>query len=123
MAAQEYIKKAQNVLIRLANPAREVVVTPEESKNSSEQLKNELKTEGKKITFNQLVELHAQFHIPRDTLRKKCERITEDVRTGTKKLPCAVYPDNKKFRFAVIEIPDNPKKKTMGMLFQEIVDS
>lgn len=123
MAAQEYIKQSKNVLIQLTNPAKEIVLTLEESTASSVQLKNKLKTEGEEINFGQLVKKTDHLHIERDSLSKRCARITEDVRAGTKKLPCPVYPDDEEFKYAVIKISDNPKSKTKGMLFQRIVDS
>ena len=123
MAAQEYIKQSKNVLIQLANPAKEIVLTLEDSTASSVQLTNKLKTEGEEINFSQLAKKADQLNIPRDALRKKCERIAEDVRAGTKKLPCPVYPDDEKFKFAVIKISDTLANKTKGMLFQKIVDS
>ena len=123
MAAQEYIKKSKNVLIQLPNPVKKAVVTPEDNKTSNYQLENKLKTEGEEINFSQLAKKADHLNIPRDALRKKCERIAKDVRAGTKKLPCPVYPDDEKFKFAIIKISDNPKEKTKGMLFQKIVDS
>ncbi len=123
MAAQEYIKETKGILIPLPNHTQEAIVTPEDNKTSNYQLENKLKTEGEEINFSQLAKKADHLNIPRDALRKKCERIAEDVRAGTKRLPCPVYPDDKKFKFAVIKISDNPKEKTKGMLFQKIVDS
>ena len=123
MAAQEYIKETKGILIPLPNPTQEAIVTPEDNKTSNHQLEYKLKTEGEEINFSQLAKKTDHLNIPRCTLRKKCERIAEDVRAGTKKLPCPVYPDDEKFKFAVIKISDNPKEKTKGMLFQKIVDS
>lgn len=123
MAAQEYIKKTKGILIPLPNPTKKAIVTPEDNKTSNYQLENKLKTEGEEINFSQLAKKTDHLNIPRDTLRKKCERIAKDHRAGSKKLPCPVYPDDEKFKFAVIKISDNPKEKTRGMLFQKIVDS
>ena len=123
MAAQEYIKKTKGILIPLPNPTQEAIVTPEDNKISNYQLENKLKTEGEEINFSQLAKKTDHLNIPRDALRKKCERIAEDVRAGTKKLPCPVYPDDEKFKFAVIKISDTLANKTKGMLFQKIVDS
>ena len=123
MAAQEYIKQSKNVLIQLANPAKEIVLTLEDSTASSVQLTNKLKTEGEEINFGQLVKRTDHLYIERDSLSKRCARIAEDVRAGTKMLPCPVYLDDEEFKYAVIKISDNPKSKTKGMLFQKIVDS
>ena len=81
------------------------------------------KTKGILIPLPNPTKKADHLNIPRDTLRKKCERIAKDHRAGSKKLPCPVYPDDEKFKFAVIKISDNPKEKTKGMLFQKIVDS
>ena len=123
MAAQEYIKETKGILMPLPNPTQEAIVTPEDNKTSNHQLEYKLKTEGEEINFSQIAKKADHLNIPRDALRKKCERIAEDVRAGTKKLPCPVYPDDEKFKFAIIKISDNPKEKTKGMLFQKIVDS
>ena len=123
MAAQEYIKETKGILIPLPYPTQEAIVIPEDNKTSNYQLENKLKTEGEEINFSQLAKKADHLNIPKDTLSKKCARIAEDVRDGTKKLPCPVYPDDVKFKFAVIKISDNPKEKTKGMLFQKIVDS
>ena len=123
MAAQEYIKKTKGILIPLPNPTQEAIVTPEDNKTSNHQLESKLKTAGEEINFGQLVNRTDNLHIERDSLSKRCARITEDVRGGTKKLPCPVYPDDEEFKYAVIKISDNPKSKTKGMLFQKIVDS
>lgn len=123
MAAQEYIKKTNGILIPLPNPTQEAIVTPEGNKTSNHQLESKLKTAGEEINFSQLAKKTDHLNIPKDTLSKKCARIAEDVRDGTKKLPCPVYPDDEKFKFAVIKISDNPKEKTKGMLFKKIVDS
>jgi uncharacterized metal-binding protein YceD (DUF177 family) len=122
MAAQEYIKQSKNLLIQLPNTANNSVVTPEESKASSDKLKTKLKTEGEEINLSQLVKKVDHLKIPRNTLRKKCERIAKDLRAGLKILPCPVYPDDEKFKYAVIKISDTLANKTKGMLFQKIVD-
>jgi hypothetical protein len=122
MAAQEYIKQSKNLLIQLPNTANKSVVTPEESKASSDKLKTKLKTEGEEINLSQLVKKVDHLKIPRNTLRKKCERIAKDLRAGLKILPCPVYPDDEKFKYAVIKISDTLANKTKGMLFQKIVD-
>ena len=123
MAAQEYIKETKGILIPLPNPTQEAIVTPEDNKTSNHQLEYKLKTEGEEINFSQLAKKTDHLYIERDALNKKCARIAEHVRAGTKKLPYPVYPDDEKFKFAVIKISDNPKEKTKGMLFQKIVDS
>lgn len=123
MAAQEYIKQSKNLLIQLPNTANKSVVTPEESKASSDKLKTKLKTEGEEINFSQLAKKADQLNIPRDALRKKCERIAKDARAGTKMIPCPVYPDDEEFKYAVIKISDTLANKTKGMLFKKIVDS
>jgi hypothetical protein len=123
MAAQEYIKETKGILIPLPNHTQEAIVTPEDNKTSNYQLENKLKTEGEEINFSQIAKKADHLNIPRDALRKKCERIAKDARAGTKMLPCPVYPDDEEFKYAVIKISDNPKEKTKGMLFQKIVDS
>ena len=123
MAAQEYIKKTKGILIPLPNPTKKSIVTPEDNKTSNYQLENKLKTEGEEINFGQLVKRTDHLYIERDSLSKRCARIAEDVRAGTKMLPCPVYLDDEEFKYAVIKISDNPKSKTKGMLFQKIVDS
>ena len=110
-------------MIQLANPAKEIVLTLEDSTASSVQLTHKSKTEGEEINFSQIAKKADHFNIPRDALRKKCERIAKDARAGTKMLPCPVYPDDEESKYAVIKISDNPKEKTKGMLFQKIVDS
>ena len=123
MAAQEYIKKTKGILIPLPNPTQEAIVTPEDNKTSNHQLESKLKTAGEDINFGQLVKRTDHLYIERDSLSKRCARIAEDVRAGTKMLPCPVYLDDEEFKYAVIKISDNPKSKTKGMLFQKIVDS
>jgi hypothetical protein len=123
MAAQEYIKETKGILIPLPNHTQEAIVTPEDNKTSNYQLENKLKTEGEEINFSQLVKRTDHLYIERDSLSKRCARIAEDVRAGTKMLPCPVYLDDEEFKYAIIKISDNPKSKTKGMLFQKIVDS
>ena len=123
MAAQEYIKKTKGILIPLPNRTQEAIATPEDNKTSNQQLESKLKTEGEEINFGQLAKKADNLHIERDSLSKRCARITEDVRAGTKKLPYPVYPDDEEFKYAVIKISDTLANKTKGMLFQRIVDS
>ena len=123
MAAQEYIKETKGILIPLPYPTQQAIVIPEDNKTSNYQLENKLKTEGEEINFSQLAKKADQLNIPRNTLRKKCERIAKDLRAGLKILPCPVYPDDEKFKYAVIKISDTLANKTKGMLFQKIVDS
>lgn len=123
MAAQEYIKKTNNILIPLANPAQKIITDQEQNQTNNDLLEYKLVTEGKKISFSELANILEKYHKTRSTLQRHCARITDDIRAGKKELPCAIYPGDSEIKYAVIAIPIKPKNKTKEMLFQKILDS
>lgn len=123
MAAQEYIKKTNNILIPLANPAQKIITDQEQNQTNNDLLEYKLETEGKKISFSELANILEKYHKPRSTLQRHCARITDDIRAGKKELPCAIYPGDSEIKYAVIAIPIKFKDKTKGMQFQKILKS